>query len=211
MAVGITIWRLPPSATDDTKAMRVEANTPLSAGDHVFLTVESPRPGHLYVIDRETYSDETFGGADLIFPITRIRNGNNKIQAGVLVRIPDAADQPSYFTMTSATRKHIGEAVTVIIKPEPIADLQIKARSYTLPEELFERWESSWAATAVEQFSLVGAAGQAITEAEKESSTGRTRKMTYDDPLPQIIYRISAKRDGPIFVTLPLSLRTKQQ
>jgi len=207
-AVGITIWRLPPSETDDLKATRIEANTPISAGDQIFLTVEAPRDGYLYVIDREKYADEKLGAPDMIFPITRIRNGDNYIKAGFLVRIPDRGAPKLYFTVTSQTPKHIGEALTIIIKPDRIENLPIKATIYTLPEEDFKKWENEWdTSTDIEQFNLVDGADQKITAAEKESSNEGKRKLTYDDPLPQNIYRLVVKKGNPIFITLPLSLK----
>jgi hypothetical protein len=207
-AVGITIWRLPPSETDDLKATRIEANTPISAGDQIFLTVEAPRDGYLYVIDREKYADEKLGDPDMIFPITRIRNGDNYIKAGFLVRIPDRAAPTLYFTVTSQTPKHIGEALTIIIKPDRIENLPVRATIYTLPEEDFKKWENEWGtSTDIEQFNLVGGADQKITAAEKESSNEGKRKLTYDDPLPQNIYRLVVKKGNPIFITLPLSLK----
>lgn len=208
MAVGITIWRVPLSAKDDSKATRIEATTPLSAGDQIFLTVEAPRDGYLYVLDREKYADESFSAPDLIFPITRIRNGDNYVKAGVLVRIPDLDAPKLYFNVTSTTPNHIGEALTIIIKPERIENLQIKASIQTLPKDRFEEWERKWDSdTEMEQFSLVGGADQKITEAEKVNSNEGKRKLTYDDPFPQIIYRLFVKRGNPIFVTLPLSLK----
>jgi hypothetical protein len=207
-AVGITIWRVPPSAKDDSRATRIEANTPISAGDQIFLTVEAPHDGYLYVIDREKYADETFGEPDLIFPVTRIRNGDNHVKAGVLVRIPDLEAPELYFNVTSTTANHMGEALTIIIKPERIENLQIRATIRTLPKEQFEDWEKKWTSDAdVEPFSLAGGADQKITAAEKVNSNEGKRKLTYDDPLPQIIYRLFVKRGNPIFVTLPLSLK----
>ena len=205
--VGITIWCLPPSETDDSKATRIEANTPISAGDQIFLTVEAPRNGYLYVINREKFTGEKHGVPEMLFPITRIRNGDNYIKAGFLVRIPDRGAPKLYFTVTSQTLNHIGEALTIIIKPDRIENLPVRANIYALPEEDFKKWENEWGtSTNIEQFDLVGGADQKITAAEKESSNEGKRKLTYDDPLPQNIYRLVVKKGNPIFITLPLSL-----
>jgi hypothetical protein len=66
--IGVTVWRLRPAKSGDTGGRvlvldgqkqyewtpeRIEADTPLNIGDRVRLTVESPRPGFLYIIDRE--------------------------------------------------------------------------------------------------------------------------------------------------------------
>jgi hypothetical protein len=40
---------------------RIEADTPLKVGERVRLSIESPRTGYLYVIDREQYADGSYG------------------------------------------------------------------------------------------------------------------------------------------------------
>ncbi len=62
--IGVTIWRLRPSRSSDEGARvlvmdglrqnewtpeRIEADTPLKIGDRVRISVESPRPGYLYM------------------------------------------------------------------------------------------------------------------------------------------------------------------
>ena len=207
-AVGITIWRVPLPANDDSKAVRIKANTPISAGDQIFFTVEAPRDGYLYVIDREQYDDGDFSAPDLIFPLTSIRNGNNHITAGVLVRIPDRNDKKLYFDVTSKKPKHIGEALTIIIKPDRIENLPARETISPLPEKDFKQWENEWGtSTDIERLNLVGGEDQKITAAEKESSNEGKRKLTYGDPLPQSVYRLVVKKGNPIFITLPLSLK----
>ena len=86
--IGITIWRLRPSRANDENARvlvldglkqtqytpeRIEANTPLNIGDRVRITVESPRLGFLYIVDREQYADGSLGEPVLIFPTLHTR------------------------------------------------------------------------------------------------------------------------------------------
>ena len=81
--LGITIWRLRPADSNDSAgralirekgkssgwmAERVEGDTTFREGDHVRISVESPRPGYLYVVDRDLFADGTTGGAMLIYP-----------------------------------------------------------------------------------------------------------------------------------------------
>src|SRR5438128_2161384 len=98
--VGITIWRLrPPTPTDDKEVRmlvyhkgskqkvgwtpeRIEADAPLSVGEYVRLSIEVPRTGFLYVIDREQYDDGTLGEPQLIFPTLEISGGDNEVKAG---------------------------------------------------------------------------------------------------------------------------------
>ena len=67
---------------------RIEVDTPLKVNDRVRLSVESPRDGYLYVIDREQYADGSLGDAYLIFPTRRTRGGDNRVRPGKLIDIP---------------------------------------------------------------------------------------------------------------------------
>jgi hypothetical protein len=91
----------------------------------VRLSIEAARTGHLYVIDREQYADGSQGKPVLIFPTTKIRNGNNKVSAGRVIEIPDRADDPIYFNLERSRPDHVGELLTVIITPQPLAGLSI--------------------------------------------------------------------------------------
>jgi len=116
--MGITIWRLRPSRNTDGGPRilvqegpesvswtpeRVAAGTRLRMGDRVRLTIESPRSGYLYVIDREQYATGELGEPYLIFPTTRINNGDNKVSAGKIIDLPAQEDRPNYFTLCGAT------------------------------------------------------------------------------------------------------------
>ena len=95
--LGLTIWRLRPAtgqpdgarllvqeggAESAWVAERVDADTPLDVGDRVRLSFESARAGFLYVIDREQYADGTASEPYLIFPTSRTRGGDNRVEAG---------------------------------------------------------------------------------------------------------------------------------
>src|SRR6266404_8129204 len=115
--VGVTVWRLRPSRSSDEGARvlvqeglkqaewtpeRIEADTPLKIGDRVRLSVESPRPGFLYIIDREQYADGSLGEPMLIFPTLRTRGGGNRVLPGRLIDIRAQEEQYSYFTARPA-------------------------------------------------------------------------------------------------------------
>jgi hypothetical protein len=101
--IGVTIWRLRPARDTDVGGRvlvldglkqaqytpeRIEASTTLNIGDRVRITVESPRPGFLYIIDREQYVDGSFGEPMLIFPTLKTRGGDNRVMPGKLIDIP---------------------------------------------------------------------------------------------------------------------------
>src|ERR1044072_8730241 len=115
--IGITIWRLRASRDGDQGGRvlvldglkqtpytpeRIEASTPLSVGDRVRITVESPRQGFLYIIDREQFQDGSFGEPLLIFPTLHTRGGDTRVLPGRLIDIPAQEDQYSYFPASPA-------------------------------------------------------------------------------------------------------------
>jgi hypothetical protein len=221
MEVGVTIWRLRPGVTSDGGArvlvmenaqstqwtpQRIEADTPLRVGERVRITIESPRAGYLYVIDREQYADGTLGDAYLIFPTMRTRGGDNGVRPGKLIDIPAQEDNPSYFTLVPSPNRsdQVAEVLTIIVSPEPFEDLQLSNNPVKLSKNDVAKWERSWS-TQVERFEMVGGAGQAWTRMEKEaSSLSSARLLTQEEPAPQTIYRIGSKNKKAFLVTVPL-------
>jgi hypothetical protein len=217
--IGVTVWRLRPARETDQGGRvlvldglkqtqytpeRIEANTPLNVGDRVRITVESPRAGYLYIIDREQYSDGSFGEAMLIFPTNQTRGGDNRVMPGRLIDIPAQEDQYSYFTAQPAgtRRDQIAEVLTVMLVPDPLP-LQIGDRPLKLTPQQIASWEKLWGGTA-ETLELVGGAGQTWTNEEKLASAVNGRQLTQGGPAPQTVYRVARKSGAPLLVTVPL-------
>jgi hypothetical protein len=217
--IGVTVWRLRPARDNDVGGRvlvldglkqapytpeRIEASTPLNVGDRVRITVESPRTGFLYIIDREQYVDGSFGEPMLIFPTRKTRGGDNRVMPGKLIDIPAQEDQYSYFTAQPAgsRRDQIAEVLTVILVPSPlpltIGDQPLKI----LPSKVAE-WEKSWGGVT-EILELVDGAGRAWTSEEKAASAANGRQLTQSGPPPQTVYRVARKTGGPLMVTVPL-------
>ena len=220
--IGVTVWRLRPSAaSDDATARilvhgpasskdqewtpeRVEADTPLSVGQRVRLSVESPREGYLYVFDREQYADGSYGPAYLIFPTTRLRAGDNAVKAGAVVEIPAQADDPAYFTLQRSRPDQVAEMITVLVTPQRL-DLAIGAGALEIGAAQLATWESQWGALA-ERLEMADGAGKAYTPAEKAAGATSGTLLTKDDPLPQTIYRVDARPGAPVLVNIPLRI-----
>ena len=217
--IGVTVWRLRPArpADEDARVLvmdglkqaqytpeRIEANTPLNVGDRVRITVESPRPGFLYIVDREQYADGSFGEPMLIFPTLRTRGGDNHLMPGKLVDIPAQEDQYSYFTAQPAgtRRDQIAEVLTVLLVPEPLP-LQIGDQPLKLATQQIANWERLWGGAA-ETLELEGGAGQAWTKAEKLAAAANGRQLTQSGPPPQTVYRVARKSTGQLLVNVPL-------
>jgi Domain of unknown function (DUF4384) len=217
--IGVTVWRLRTSQSSDTGARvvvldglrqtemtpeRIEADTPLNIGDRVRLTIESPRPGFLYIVDREQYVDGSLGQPMLIFPTLRTRGGDNRVAPGKLIDIPAQEDQYSYFTAqpTGDRRDQIAEVLTIILLPQPLP-LQIAELPLKMTNTQVAEWEKTWGGTA-ERLELVGGAGRTWTSAEKLAGAAGGRQLTQGGPPPQTVYRVARKAGGPLLVTVPL-------
>ena len=217
--LGVTVWRLRPARSDDPSARllvldgakqeqwvpeRIEANTPLNIGDRVRITVESPRLGYVYIVDREQYADGSFGEAMLIFPTLNTRGGDNRVEPGRLIDIPAQEDRYSYFTAqpTGERRDQVAEVLTIILVPQTLP-LRITGQPLQLSPPELATWESLWSG-ATERLELVGGAGSSWTNEEKEAGRAAGRRLTQTAPPPQTIYRIAVKAGGPLLVNIPL-------
>jgi hypothetical protein len=218
--IGVTVWRLRPARDNDIGGRvlvldglkqaqytpeRIEASTPLNVGDRVRITVESPRPGFLYIIDREQYVDGSFGEPMLIFPTLKTRGGDNRVRPGKLIDIPAQEDQYSYFTAQPAgsRRDQVAEVLTVILAPSPLP-VTIGDQPLKILQSQVAEWEKLWGGLT-ETLELIGGAGRPWTNEEKAASAANGRQLTQGGPPPQTVYRVAARKTGgPLMVTVPL-------
>ena len=187
---------------------RVESTAQLSGGDRLRLTVEAPVPGFLYVIDREKFVDGSVGDPLLIFPTNRINGGDNKVAPGRLVEIPSRDDKPPYFTFVTSRKgaTHIGDVITLIVAPEPMAGLPpLESNPIRLAPDQFSTWEKKWGGQT-ERYEMAGGAGQLWTKEEQSAGVNGGPSLTENSPLPQTIYRVWKKPGEPILITVPLVL-----
>lgn len=219
--LGLTIWRLRPATAADPNVRiivqketesielipeRVPANAPLRIGENIRFSFESPQAGYLYVIDRELYADGSMSEPILIFPTTRTRKGDNKVEAGKLIEIPAQEDKPNYFTLQMSQLRSVnqtGEVLTVIVTPQPLEGISISAKALTLTKEQVAQWERQWSAQT-ETLDLAGGAGKTRTKAEQEAGASGLRYLTQEDPEPQTIYRVAVKPGAPLLVKVGL-------
>ena len=222
--LGVTLWRLrSPRPADDPNSRllvieedntsnsdlvpeRVDIDTPLNEGDRVRLTVEVPRSGYLYVIDRETYADGTSSAAYLIYPNYKTRAGDNSVAAGRIVEVPDQRDTPNHFRLRRSKPDQTAEILTMLITPDPLPNLTITRKPLALPEELYAEWEKKYGVQA-ERFDLAGGLGTAYTGAEKKAGGDGQARMTKDDPMPQTLYRVPAPEGRAILLSVPVKLK----
>ena len=221
MEIGVTLWRLRPGSAGDGGArvlvmenaqssqwspQRIEVDTPLQIGERVRLSIESPRAGYLYVIDREQYADGSLGDAYLIFPTLRTRGGDNQVRPGRLIDIPAQEDNPSYFTLVPSPNRNdqVAEVLTILVSPVPLGDIELSNNPIKLSKSDVAKWERVWS-SGFERFEMVGGAGKGWTAVEKEASAmSSARLLTQEEPAPQTIYRVASKTKNTFLVTVPL-------
>ena len=217
--LGVTIWQLRPSRPADRGErilihsgpestqwvpVRVPANSPLTEGSLVRLSIEPARTGYLYVIDREQYTNGSFGEPMLIFPTLKIRNGDNAVNKSQLIEVPDRRDDIPCFRLERSRPDHIGESLTVLIMPQPFAGLTISDEPLKLDEAQVIEWEKRWG-KQTGQLELSNSVGRSWTKEEKEAGADATRVLKAGDPVPQtVFYSPDAKSGDPLLVNLRL-------
>jgi hypothetical protein len=216
--VGVTVWRLRPanradsgerlvvhedSATSEWVPERISANTRLSPGDRLRISVEAARSGYLYVIDREQYADGSLGEPYLIFPTTRTLSGDNQVTVGRLTEIPAQDDSPPFFTIRRSRPDQVAEVLSVLVTQAPLEELAITDKAQKLSSEQVAAWEKAWS-NSVGRMEMTSV-GQAWTKEEKEATT---RALTATAPAPQLLfYRPMMKPAEPMMVKLQLWYR----
>ena len=216
--LGVTIWRLRAAKPADVARLlvqdrdtttewtpeRVAVGTPLVLGDRVRISVESPRTGYLYVIDREQYADGSEGAPHLIFPTKRTLGGDNRVTAGRLVEIPAQDDRPPFFTMRPSRPDQTGERLTILVTDQPVKEIVLSDDAVPMAAALAVDFESRGAGS-VERLELVGGEGRAWSRAEQRAGADATRLLRQDDPPPQTLFRVSVKQPELIAVNLVLA------
>ncbi len=215
--VGITIWKLrKPKAADneDSRLLiaegsesgewtpeRVEADTIFTSGDRVRLSIESPRDGYLYVINREQYTDGSSSDPYLIFPTQRNRGGDNSVKAGKVIELPGR----SAFRLEPQSANYVGEVLTLLITPQPLAEITPGPGMIKLDKQLISQMETRWRAP-VERYEMTDGAGKTYTKGEKEAGVDGARLLTQEDELPQTLFRILSKPGNPLVLLVALKV-----
>lgn len=220
--VGVTVWRLRRSTASDSGERllvqegaeqedwipeRISANTRLTPGDRVRVSVEAGRTGYLYVIDREQYADGSFSEPYLIFPTTRTLNGDNKVNAGKLIEIPAQDDGPPYFTLRRSRPDQVAEVLSMLITPEPLTNVEITDKAQKLAAAEVAAWEKQWS-IQVGSVELEGGAGKTWTKEEKEAGANPNIVLRAHAPAPQILYyRDGVRAAEPMLLKVQLRYR----
>ncbi len=209
LQIGVTIWKLEAGTAGSSNAIRsasgsywnradwipkrVEADVKFREGDTLRISIESPRAGYLYVVNRDLLSDGTYGETNLIFPT---KGEDNRLEAGKLIDIP-APDEPPFKANPKPDQS--SELLTIIVTSSPL-QLQLGLKARPISKKQLHEWEQRWGGH-VDRLEMNGGAGQTRTlEEQLAASPTRSRQLTRDDPMPQTIYSLVPKsRDGLLF------------
>jgi hypothetical protein len=210
--LGLTLWKLRPGTADSEfrqstresggrgwkwLSERVEADTKFRAGDFLRVSIESPRAGYLYVIDRDLYTDGSFGVTNLIFPVT---GDDNRLEPGRLIDIPSENQIPF---KASPEPTQAGELLTIIVTSSPLR-LPISDQPLQISKTQLREWEAMWGGVT-ERFEMNGGAGQVRTNQEQAAAARKgTRQLTRNDPGPQTIYLLSPKNKDTFLFNVKL-------
>jgi len=194
---GVTLWKVERVGDGSSRkevAKRVEADTQFHEGDLLRLSIESPRTGYLYVINRDWFGDGSSGGeTNLIFPQ---RGEDNRLEAGRLIDIPAQHDEP--FKATPKANQ-AGEMLTIIVTLSPLP-LPLSNDPLPVSNTQLTAWERKWSGMT-ERFEMDGGVGQTRTIEEQEAALpSGSRQLTRNDPAPQTIYFLTPRsHDGLLF------------
>ncbi len=186
--------------------IRVGSDTVFNRGDQVRISIESPRKGYLYIIDREILGDDTFGPPYQIFPTMLAHNGSNRVQAGLVTDVPAQSDRSPFFKMGSSTPGYQGEMLTIIVSPTPLKDFGVPRGQVAISADLTDEIERLFASD-VGEYEQQGTGGKPYTNAEKAAGADTVRQLTQGDPYPQTVYRVKVGPKTPILVNIRLSVR----
>jgi hypothetical protein len=216
--VGVTLWRFRPAKSEDAARVliqeevagekemtleRVNVSTGVHEGDHVRISIESARSGYLYVISREQYRDGTLGQPYLIFPSRRILAGDNHVQAGRIVDIPEWDNARPYFTLKKSRPDEVSETLTIVLAPTPIENMIAVTGPLPVSTALLQEWKRKWGA-AVKMLDAT-AGNAAMTPAEKASSVNGA-PLGPQDPAPATLFRVDAAPGAGLLVSVPIRL-----
>jgi hypothetical protein len=196
LQVGVTIWKLQRASA--WVARRVEADTQFREGDLLRLSIESPRIGYLYIVDRDCFTDGSSGETNLIFPAS---GEDNRLKPGKLIEIPAENQLPF---KANPKPGQAGELLTIIITSAPLA-LPLSKNPLPISSQQLAQWEDRWS-SPTERFEMNGGAGEARTTEEQQVAASRgTRQLTRDDPAPQTIYFLTPRKGDGLLFNLMLS------
>jgi hypothetical protein len=220
LMLGVTAWRLRHSTTEDSERdlvhegpsgpqryipERLAADSRLSEGDKVRISIEAAIAGFLYVVSREEYANGTYGKPQLIFPTGRIRGGKNAVQPGEFIEIPEWNNSTPYFTLRRSKPSETGEQLFLLLSKQRLAEIHTTGESQPLDPATLEDWTRKWG-SKTRMLDDPARAGSPITPVEHDAAA-RGRRLTHSDPVPQFLFRSSNEGQDALLAQYTIRLR----
>jgi len=199
--IGVTVWRV----SEDNAASgggvcgflrfsRQLLDTPVHARDRLRLDVQASRQGYIYVISREVDGAGRAGPAELLFPVTSVNNGNNRILPGNALMIPPASNECRTLSLDHAGA---AERVSVLFSETPLDSLPASSGPYNIDPAV----EAALVASAAV---CTPTGGPDITQARGiELPDSESRHLDYASSGPDVVFT-SGRATGSAIATFTL-------
>ena len=223
--VGFTLWHMRPATKNDHvlfrglihegdqsadsstwAAERASIETPVSPEEFVRLSIESAQKGYLYVIDRDLYADGSGSEPTLIFPTLRLRGGDNRVEPGSPIEIPNSDDHPPVFRMKKTRPDQTSLQLTIIVAPQPLAEIAASRDAVSLKLDQVTDWEKRWGAKT-ERFETTESVGKPYTSDEQQAAKSKNHALGPASPLPSMIMKSMGKPNDPLLYSVILKLQ----
>ena len=188
--IGLTLWRVTEENAAGSGACgflrfsRQPLAKPVHTGDRLRLDVQASQEGYVYVISREIDKSGNRGTAQLLFPVSSVNGGKNRISPGSALFIPPASD-----VCNTLELKHAGaaEQVWVLWSEKKITALPVQDEPYSLDAGAAAMVEETGGASAVAMSPEVTMArGIALPDSE-------TRELGYSASGPDSTFTATGK------------------
>jgi class 3 adenylate cyclase len=217
--LGFNLWRMrpsPPGADFKTRGFVLENDSrgemdvtpelvPLEQAvkeqGRVRITVQPFQQGYLYVVDRDLYADGSKSAPKLIFPDTRILDGDNFLQPFRTVGIPPS---PQAFTVKRTRANQTAILLMFVLSPKPLPGIGPQDHEQKLAEETVTGWEKEWGGE-VDLMENKSMAGELYTSAEfkAEKSQGAPAKQ------PISLFRRKGHPNEPLVATAQVKIEAR--
>ena len=223
--VGLTLWRMRPATKNDHvlfrglihdadqsadsaawAAERASMETPVSPEEFVRLSIESAQKGYLYVLDRDLYADGSGSEPTLIFPTLRLRGGDNRVEPGTPIEIPNSEDRPPVFRMKKTRPDQTSLQLTIIVAPQPLSEILPSQDAVPMKLDQVADWEKRWGAKT-EQFENTALVGKPYTLVEQQAAKSKRHALGPASALPSVIMRSKGKPNDPLLYSVILKLQ----
>lgn len=202
---GLKHKEVDPDGVRDWTPEHLMLNREVAEGDSLRVSIESARTGYLYVVDRDMYGNGSKSAPVLIFPTKRLHGGDNAVQPGRPVEIPDFMDKPPVFTVERTRSDQTAIELIVIVTPKPLSEIAIQKSEQRLSADQVGRWQKQWG-TDIELTEDAAIVGKLYTPAEQLAASDPSRPLGHNDPPPMSLFHRKGHPGEAMFVSAAIKM-----